>query len=261
MKFINVAILSIFCSSLTNALLFRNQSVDLEHFSKIRNELDQVVLEALRKEVKNFNATIADLNNVLASSGGEALEGHTDNPDAQRQQDQYIQFAQSLQAQQVFCETGFNAGHSALVFLAHSQAQVYEFDLGVHAYGKAAQVFLENKYPGRLHLTWGDSTQTLPAYARANPNFKCNFVIVDGGHSDAVAKADLVNFAKMAAPGHTLVIDDTPCTAPHCVGPKNQWDALESQGCVVATAKIQMSPGRAFTYGRYTPCPLWPNMQ
>jgi len=82
-----------------------------------------------------------------------------------------------------------------------------------------------------LNLTWGDSRLTIPAFAEAHPDIKCDIVMVDGGHSASVAKADLMNFAKMAAPGHLLVIDDTPCAAGWCIGPTESWNALEAEGC------------------------------
>lgn len=212
------------------------------------------------EECFQFEEKVEALNRELMSKHPRTgFEGNTDQPGVAVQQTQYIEWAHTRGAK-TFCETGFNAGHSALVFLSESSAHVFEFDLGTHAYGRTAQSFLERQYPGRLNVSWGDSRDTIPAFAKAHPDIKCDIIIVDGGHMDDVAKADLTNFAKMAAAGHLLVIDDAPCDADFCMGPTNQWRALKSQGCITTEKQHQLSPRRGFTFGTYTPCPLWPDM-
>lgn len=199
-----------------------------------------------------FESVLAQLNKVV-----HATEGNTDDHEVEKQQQFYIGLARTLRANQTFCETGFNGGHSALVFLAYSQATVYEFDLGQHDYGKIAEQFLQRQYPGRLHVTWGDSTQTLLKFHERLPKVMCDILIVDGGHQNEVAKADLTNFAHMAAPGHVLVVDDTPCHAEYCEGPNLQWSRFEKAGCLETTKRVSLSNARGFTFGRYLPCPLW----
>mmetsp|Transcript_2288 Transcript_2288/g.4236 ORF Transcript_2288/g.4236 Transcript_2288/m.4236 type:complete len:273 (+) Transcript_2288:52-870(+) len=111
------------------------------------------------------------------------------------------------------CETGFNYGTSSYAFLCSTQAQVFAWDLGAHAYVQHAQELVSAEFPGRHHLTLGDSTTTLPRAAAASNDEpllgrKCDFVYVDGGHSQDVASSDLENFAKIAAPGALIVVDD-----------------------------------------------------
>jgi len=223
-------------------------------------ELNEVLVHALQQETGDVDSALRELNNVVTSAAGNDMEGNTGEESVKTEQTQYMRWASELKANQAYCETGFNGGHSALVFIHLSSAKVYEFDLGAHSYSKAAHDFLDSKYPGRLHMTWGDSTQTIPLFSQANPDVKCDLIVVDGGHSDDVALSDLVNFASMAAKGHRLVIDDTPCHADWCNGPTNQWTKLEQEGCVKADEKVQMTDGRGFTYGHYTPCARWPDM-
>ena len=109
------------------------------------------------------------------------------------------------------CETGFNAGHSAFTWLsANPNAHVYSFDLGEHTYSKPMAELLSNMFAGRLTLTWGDSTETLPRFHEQNPDIRCDLVSVDGGHSFEVAQADINNFRRMANRKNVLVFDDYP---------------------------------------------------
>merc|ERR1712012_425215 len=71
------------------------------------------------------------------------------------------------------CETGFNAGHSAALFLLVApKARVVSFDLMENAYQKHALEHLL-KHPlmkGHLTVVSGDSEQTVPAFAALQPS-------------------------------------------------------------------------------------------
>mmetsp|Transcript_49266 Transcript_49266/g.147153 ORF Transcript_49266/g.147153 Transcript_49266/m.147153 type:complete len:88 (-) Transcript_49266:3-266(-) len=82
----------------------------------------------------------------------------------------------------------------------------------------------------------------------------CDIIVVDGGHAYDVALSDLKGFAKMAAPGNILTIDDTPCSGWWCDGPRQAWQELVKLGCIEQTREVPMESGRGFTMGRYTPC-------
>lgn len=206
------------------------------------------------------DAVTVELEKAIRGTGEKILEGHSDDHGALiKQTNQYDQWAADDSVKTI-CETGFNAGHSAARFLSQSKARVYEFDLGDHDYAKTAEAFLTDKFPGRLKVTWGDSTQTLPQFHKENPDIKCDIVIVDGGHLLPVALADLKNFAPMASPRHVLAIDDTPCQEDFCKGPSASWQGLLQQGCIEETGSVSMGASRGFKYGRYAPCPQWPNM-
>lgn len=112
------------------------------------------------------------------------------------------------------CQTGFNAGVSALALLcALPNAMVHSFDLGVHPYVVPAARLLDRDYFGRHKLTLGSSLETLPAMHRnlTSPGARvpyCDYVFVDGGHSFDVAMADLRNFRSLTTPKTTVVVEN-----------------------------------------------------
>lgn len=130
------------------------------------------------------------------------------------------------------CQTGFNAGVSALAFLCGSREHtvVRSFDLGEHSYTKQAESLINTLYPGRHQVTYGDSTLTLPVII-ANGGLSCDFVFVDGGHTHAIAKADLLAFKKLSTPGTTIAVDNC-----------NMWNAHHGNGGVpeVSTAYLDL---------------------
>ena len=110
------------------------------------------------------------------------------------------------------CEIGFNAGHSTLNWLTgNNHSTVYSFDLGAHRYSRPMAAYLQEQFPGRLHMTWGDSTVTLPTFIALNPQIKCDILIVDGGHTPEIAIQDIDNMRKMKNPNQNIMIfDDQP---------------------------------------------------
>lgn len=134
------------------------------------------------------------------------------------------------------CETGFGGGHGALysILICHD-CHIYVFDDGGRPYAKPVAQYLETKYPGRLTVTWGDSNQTLPKFQEKYPGVTCDFVMIDGGRSYDMAKADTVNFAKVVTSGSTPVLQHD-CPVPGwndtINGVCRGWHELNSTGCV-----------------------------
>mmetsp|Transcript_98980 Transcript_98980/g.171526 ORF Transcript_98980/g.171526 Transcript_98980/m.171526 type:complete len:295 (-) Transcript_98980:19-903(-) len=232
--------------------------------SQHRWALDTVLLRMFGFEAGREDGTIElfnQLDETLKAAGFTKydVEPHTTDDGALALQTQrYDEWAKSGYVRTV-CETGFNAGHSALRFLAQSDAHLYEFDLGDHPYGKVAANFLTGKFPGRLNITWGSSTDTLRRFHAEHPDVTCDLIIVDGGHFQNVSISDLTNFAVMASKNHILAMDDTPCAGPWCVEPTESWKNLTSVGCIEQTASTRMGKMRGFSVGRYKPCSRWPD--
>ena len=114
------------------------------------------------------------------------------------------------------CEVGFNAGHSTLLWLmADPRVRVRAFDLGVHWYSPHVTGFFDAAFDaGRVEVTFGDSQQTLPAFAASfnstEPPEFCDLIFVDGDHHYAAALSDLRNLRAAARPGHHVLLMDDP---------------------------------------------------
>jgi predicted O-methyltransferase YrrM len=109
-------------------------------------------------------------------------------------------------------EIGFNAGHSALLFLlsAHPEVRFTIFDLGEHSYTLPCFEYLQSEFPDR-HMDFhkGDSRITLPSFIHHNPDTKFDVIHVDGGHTHEVIVNDLGAALQLSRPGSLLIIDDT----------------------------------------------------
>ncbi|CAG2201576.1 unnamed protein product [Mytilus edulis] len=123
---------------------------------------------------------------------------------------EYIQ--QNMKHASRFCETGFNGGHSSMMWakLFLGKIEIISFDMCYNNGG--CDIGLEEihrLYPDMKHtLIRGDSTINLPNYTKENPNIKCDFIFVDGGHIGDVPEKDLYNFKPMAKDNHIVVMDD-----------------------------------------------------
>jgi len=240
------------------SLLQSSQS--LERATRTSSRSSQLVNRLLAEigersgQTPELDVLFHDLDQLLRNKGQKVWEGHTTaSGSLALQTAQYDTWARSPSSRTI-CETGFNAGHSALRFLAQSRARLVEFDIGQHPYAKLAAKFLQDRFPGRLLNVWGDSRVTLPRYHQDHPDMMCDIIVVDGGHSYDVAMSDLKSFAKMAAPGSILTIDDTPCISSWCEGPTKAWQELVELGCIEQSREVPMGSDRGFTVGRYTPC-------
>ena len=124
----------------------------------------------------------------------------------------------SAKPPQTICETGFNAGLSALLMLeAAPDARLISFDLGDMAWSRIAAQVLKSSYPERfLGVEYGYSEKTIPRYAAAHPTFRCDAMLIDGGKSRKVRSADIENLHIMSRRGTRLFLDEVPhpC-APH----------------------------------------------
>jgi len=225
---------------------------DLQDLQSDRIALDSAFLDMASPEgAKLLREWTDKLESNLKAHKVFVSEGNTNEEKVIQQAETYSDMAEQG-ALKTVCETGFNAGHSALRFLTLSKAQVYEFDLGAHKYAHISADFLTQSFPGRLNVTFGDSTQTVPAFHKANPGVKCDLAIVDGGHSYEVAMADLASFNKMVRANHVLVMDDTPCKATWCQGPNEAWKDMKRRGCITETRSVPMGRKRGFVIGKYT---------
>ncbi|KAK2146994.1 hypothetical protein LSH36_574g00000 [Paralvinella palmiformis] len=166
----------------------------------------------------------------------------------------YIKLAESPFVRTV-CETGFNAGHSTLAWLeANPRTRVYSFDIGEHQYARPMAEYLSKRYPGRLNVTWGDSTHTLPTFHFQHPDVKCDLLIVDGGHTNAICQADFDIFYKMANVENVVVLDNYPDSRLKWMTDLgNVWERAKRRGELFEIFSCSFEPAdpHGFSVGRF----------
>jgi predicted O-methyltransferase YrrM len=119
------------------------------------------------------------------------------------------------QVQKKILEIGFNAGHSAVLFLcAHGNEPIdfTIFDLGAHKYVKPCLEYVRSQWPSAsIEYIEGDSTKTLPAFLAANQDKKGTYdvVHVDGGHDRDIVISDVDAAIDLVRVGGLMILDDT----------------------------------------------------
>jgi len=159
--------------------------------------------------------------------------------------------------QTLIMEIGFNAGHSAELFLENSKAYVYSFDLGTHfhQYLKYGKKYINNTYPNRHTLVFGDSRITVPKFA-INNSIEFDIIFIDGGHDYEIAYADLINCKKLANKNTILIMDDTiknnkALETSWTIGPTKAWNECIKKGIITETSTFNWAQGHGMSVGKY----------
>mmetsp|Transcript_23175 Transcript_23175/g.74221 ORF Transcript_23175/g.74221 Transcript_23175/m.74221 type:complete len:235 (-) Transcript_23175:10-714(-) len=129
------------------------------------------------------------------------------------------------------CETGFNAGHSALLFLTIPNVSVVSFDTLGRSYQQRALRHLQHTLGlrSRLVVVGGDTLLTVPRFASAHPRVRCDFV-----HTSVPRREhdDLLALHRVARKG--AVVMPTAHTHTGAVyGQGGAWDAAVRDGLVL----------------------------
>jgi predicted O-methyltransferase YrrM len=109
-------------------------------------------------------------------------------------------------------EIGFNAGHSALLFLlsAPPGTKMVFFDICEHVYVLPCFEYLRSSFPHvDMDLQVGDSRMSIQRWMRDNPNTKFDVVHVDGGHDHNAVQSDTTAAAALCRAGGIIIMDDT----------------------------------------------------
>jgi predicted O-methyltransferase YrrM len=153
-------------------------------------------------------------------------------------------------------EIGFNAGHSSEVFLEKSNAYIYSFDIGghFHEYLKYGKKFLNNKYPNRHTLVFGNSIESIPRFTK-NHSIKFDIIFIDGGHDYKIALADLINCRKLANENTIVIMDDivsNDINPPgYAIGPKKAWLELINKNLLSEISHSDYGSNRGQSVGKY----------
>ena len=124
----------------------------------------------------NFNCN--SLDNFFNTNKINITEGNCNN--IPQQCSLLINICKDIKPTKIM-EIGFNAGHSAELFLKNSEAYVHSFDIGAHfhSYLKFGKMYLNNTFLNRHTLVLGDSTQKIPTFSKNNPNLILFLLTVD----------------------------------------------------------------------------------
>ena len=152
-------------------------------------------------------------------------------------------------------EIGFNAGHSAELFLSSNEnIKLTSFDIGHHQYVKMGKQFIDKKFPNRHELIIGNSLTMIPKYIRENStNF--DLIFIDGGHHYNIAIKDLLN-CKQLAHKKTIVIMDDTINDKELIkfwndGPNKAWQECKDSKYVNELGTQDYLIGRGQSWGTY----------
>ena len=175
--------------------------------------------------IDDIKAMKRQLRNSLWLKGRPPLEGSTSPEELL-----FLATTAKRTNAKIIGEIGFNAGYSTNAFLNSSQdSRVVSFDLVEHGYTKAAKQIVDQKFPGRHTLIAGDSTKSVPDYARKHPDLRFDLVFIDGGHEYEIAKADIMNMMPMCTAQTAVIIDDLTPWLRWGKGPTQAWtEAIEN---------------------------------
>jgi predicted O-methyltransferase YrrM len=107
-------------------------------------------------------------------------------------------------------EIGFNAGHSAEIFLENCKKleTFISIDLDTYPYTNYAIDYLGAKYPGQFYFIQGDSLDKVPALPELFPDIKFDLIYLDGNLSYETCLQDIENLQSFAHPGTILIVNN-----------------------------------------------------
>lgn len=126
------------------------------------------------------------------------------------------------------CEVGFNAGHSAAVFLnANPEAVLHAFDIGQFPYTRGNSDLMKELFGERFDFILGPSETTVNEFKRQNPDVHCDVISIDGDHSTEGTLADLRNFRELASCRNWVLMDDAGWNSTNTA-----WQRAKDEGII-----------------------------
>ena len=156
----------------------------------------------------------------------------------------------------VFCEIGFNVGHSAATFLSAASVvgeivtHYVLFDMGGHPAVQRGIKVLNESFPETTFIYLeGKSGETVPKYTTPGANNHpqiCDLIHIDGEHFDPGPMTDWTNVQPLARQdSQTLVLfDDCHCLQRWCAGPTRLFKKLVAQKGLTKVGAGEMGWGK-----------------
>ncbi len=154
-------------------------------------------------------------------------------------------------------EIGFNAGHSAEIFLKNNpNIHLTSFDLNTRDCVRFGKQFIDMTYPGRHTLITGDSTLKIPEFVNLFSNQKFDLIFIDGGHDYITAMSDLLNCKKLANENTIVMMDDISTNINSdtlwAVEPTAVWEIAKQKNIINEIHHSEYGiPGRGMSWGNY----------
>jgi len=153
-------------------------------------------------------------------------------------------------------EIGFNAGHSAEVFLENnSSLTLTSFDLCEHKYVHTGKKYIDKTYPNRHVLITGDSTISIPSYINNNKNKKFDVIFIDGSNEYDIINLDLKNCINLAHKDTIVVLDDiiykNEWKMFYTLGPTKTWEEHIQNNKITELKRNEYGHGSGMSWGKY----------
>lgn len=146
-----------------------------------------------------------NLDTYLIEQNAGGLEGYV----TPSQKIEFIYDMQKLPQIKKIMEIGFNAGHSAELFLTETDCEkMVSFDINIHSYLKIGVEFITKKFGDRFNFIEGDSKVQVPKYTALHTEEKFDLIFIDGDHSFVGCLSDIQNCAQLAHRDTLVFIDD-----------------------------------------------------
>lgn len=164
------------------------------------------------------------------------------------------------------CEVGFGPGQSSIIYLASNPgATVFNFDLYpflgespelLHIeyverqpmFQPKALEYINAMFPGRFHAIKGNRNVSVPEFAKAHPDIKCDLISIDGSHIPSQPFYDIYHFHALAHEKSILVLDDM----------QDLYGDLERAANGGIVELVECLKGEKYVDERYAPWPLYP---
>lgn len=153
-------------------------------------------------------------------------------------------------------EIGFNAGHSAEVFLKNNPTlRLTSFDIARSNVIYSSKKYIDDMYPGRHKLIIGDSNITVPKFSNDNKDIKFDIIFIDGGHEYEVCKTDLNNCLSLSHKDTIVILHDTCFTKDWgfswTFGPTKVWEEFVNENKILEINRIDYERARGMSWGKY----------